>query len=508
LILAYEGQQQVALAADGLRFPSLHLIPDRFWPRERRYHFVVEPLYFHDRQLGFVVFEAGSRDGDVYEMLRRGLSSALQGALLVEHVRERSAELMRQQYILDTFMESVPDRIYFKDLESRITRANKAHATMMGFGDPAEEIGKTDFDLFPQELAQAKYDLEQEIIQTGRPVLTLEEADGPDVWMLTTKMPLRDEHGEIVGTFGISRDITALKQAQAALAQAYARVEQQVAERTAELQQEISERKRAEEELRGYRDHLEELVEERTRELKKAQAELMRQERLSALGQLTATVAHEIRNPLGTVRTAVFSIGDAIERDQANRVERALQLAERNIVRCDDIITELLDYTRDQTLQKTPTRIDAWLDRILDEAREQCAIPESIALIRELHAGADVPIDAERLRRAVVNVLNNAVDAMREKGPFEERNRLTVRTKVVDDRLEVQISDTGCGIPEDVRGRLFEPLFSTKSFGVGLGLSVVRSIMEHHDGGIQVSSRAGEGTTITLWLPLSDNEGD
>jgi PAS domain S-box-containing protein len=508
LIMAYQEQERITLNADGERFSSKSLVPDRFWPRDRRYHFVVEPLYFQDKQLGFVVFEAGSRDGDIYEMLRRGLSSALQGALLVQNVHERSAELTRQQYILDTFMENVPDAIYFKDLESRITRANKAHATNMGFSHPDEEIGKTDFDLFPHEQAQAKYELEQEIIRTGQPVLSLEESDGPKIWVLTTKMPLRNERGEIVGTFGISRDITALKQAQAALAQAYTRVEQQVAERTNELQQEIIERKRAEEELKRYRDRLEELVAERTRELEKAQAELMRQERLSALGQLTATVAHEIRNPLGTVRTAVFSIGDAIKRDEMNRVERALRLAERNIVRCDDIITELLDYTRDQVLQKSPIQIDAWLNRMLDEAVDQRTIPESILLVRELHAGVKVSIDGERFRRAIINLVDNAVDAMREKGPFEARNRLTVSTHVVGGRLEIKISDTGCGIPAEIMNRLFEPLFSTKSFGVGLGLSIVKSIVEQHGGDIEISSQAGEGTAVTLWLPLSEKRGD
>jgi PAS domain S-box-containing protein len=214
---------------------------------------VVEALYFQDQQLGFALFEAGPRDGKIYETLRDQISSALQGALLVQRVRERSAELARQQYILDTFMENVPDRIYFKDLDSRITRANKSHALRVGLSDPVEEIGKSDFDFFPEEQARVKYEQEQEIIRTGQPISLEEESlqpDGQAGWVLTTKMPLRDEHGHILGTFGISRDITELKQAQAALEKAYAEVEQQVQERTAELRREIAERKRAEEALR------------------------------------------------------------------------------------------------------------------------------------------------------------------------------------------------------------------------------------------------------------------
>jgi PAS domain S-box-containing protein len=123
------------------------------------------------------------------------------------------AELARQQYVLDTFMESVPDKIYFKDRESCFTRANQALAQHFGVGDPADLIGKSDFDFFPEDQARPKYEQEQEIIRTGRSIMNLEEPDGIGQWALTTKMPLRDEHGEIIGTFGISRDITALKQA-------------------------------------------------------------------------------------------------------------------------------------------------------------------------------------------------------------------------------------------------------------------------------------------------------
>ncbi len=258
----------------------------------------------------------------------------------------------------------------------------------------------------------------------------------------------------------------------------------------------ITESKQAEEELRRYREHLEELVEERTRELKEAQAELIRKERLSALGQLTATVAHEIRNPLGTVRTAVFAIGDAIERDEMGRLERARQLAERNIVRCDRIITELLDYTRERALNLEPTRVDEWLDALLDEQ----AIPGDIVCEKELSAGAEVPIDREHLRRAVINVVENAVDALQEEGRIG--NELTVSSHVVGNRLEIRVSDTGPGIPADVMEKIFEPLFSTKTYGVGLGLPIVKNIMEQHGGGVEIQSEVARGTIIVLWLPV------
>jgi PAS domain S-box-containing protein len=285
--------------------------------------------------------------------------------------------------------------------------------------------------------------------------------------------PIQDAAGSIAGVQGIVEDITELTQAT--------------------------------EELRKHHDHLEELVAERTRELEEAQVELVRRERFSALGQLTATVAHEIRNPLGTVRTAVFAISDAINRNETHRVERARQLAERNILRCDRIITELLDYTRDRPLNLEPTWADEWLDELLDEQM----FPQDIVCIRQLDAGGQVSIDREQLRCAVLNVLENAVDALQDEAAAG--NRLTVSTHIAVDqtgsRLEIRVSDTGCGIPLDVMNRVFEPLFSTKTVGVGLGLPTARSIMQQHGGGIEIRSQ-GEadygqpgGTTVTLWLP-------
>jgi signal transduction histidine kinase len=272
-----------------------------------------------------------------------------------------------------------------------------------------------------------------------------------------------------------------------------------------QLEQEIAERVQAEKELERHRDHLEELVQERTQELKEAQAELVRRERLSTLGQLTATIAHEIRNPLGTVRTSVFAIGDAIERDEMYRVERALQLAERNVVRCDAIISELLDYARERALHLRPTDIDAWLKAILDDR----PIPQDIACTRELNCGLEIPIDSVHLGRAIINIMNNAIDALQDKK--SPGNQLSVSTHVVEaqagsSRLEIRFHDTGPGIPDDVLPRIFEPLFSTKAFGVGLGLPIVKNIMEQHSGGVNILSKAAgdepEGTSVVLWLPV------
>ena len=180
---------------------------------------------------------------------------------LEQRVERRTAELAREKSIVDTFLANVPDSIYFKDRDSRIIRANKAHARRMGLKSPFEEVGKTDFDFFPEESARWKYAQEQEVLRSGVPVINLEEEDlsrdGRTVWQLTTTMPLRDEHEEVIGVFGISRDITEIKQAEQELERYREHLEEIVKERTAELsqsnarlEQEIAERTQAERALR------------------------------------------------------------------------------------------------------------------------------------------------------------------------------------------------------------------------------------------------------------------
>ncbi len=220
LILAYDASGRAVLPVKGRRFHSTQLVPPNLLGNTRL-HLLAEPLFFQQEQIGFVLFEPGPREGNMYEALRSQISSALQGALLVQRVQNHAAEITRQKYILDTFMASVPDSIYFKDRGSRFTHANTALARKLGLDNPADVRGKSDFDFFPKNLAHSKHAQEQAIMQTGQPLLAEEEPDAGGGWSLTTKIPLRDEHGDIIGIFGISRDITDLKQTQFELHTAY-----------------------------------------------------------------------------------------------------------------------------------------------------------------------------------------------------------------------------------------------------------------------------------------------
>ena len=230
-----------------------------------------------------------------------------------------------------------------------------------------------------------------------------------------------------------------------------------------------------------------------------AQDELLRKERLAAIGQVTATVGHELRNPLGSIRTAL-AVVRKLARGQDPLMKESLAISDRGVTRCDAIISDLLDFTRIRQLNREPTAIDRWLRTVLEEH----GLPAPVRLRLELEAGIEMPLDRDRLRRVVVNVIDNACDAMDGKEPAGDRAPLlTVGTRVNGGRLEITVGDTGHGMAPEVAAKAFEPLFSTKAFGVGLGLPLVKQIMEQHGGGVEITSQEERGTEVVLWLPLA-----
>ena len=257
----------------------------------------------------------------------------------------------------------------------------------------------------------------------------------------------------------------------------------------------ITERKIAEQELAQHRKNLETLVEEKTDKLKAAHAELLQQDRLATLGKLTATVSHELRNPLGTIKTALFSVEDSINRKDVDKVLRPLELAERSIDRCVAIIEELNSFARVKQLNIKETALDDWLQETVDEQN----IPAGILCEMHLAAGEKVPFDQEKLRQVVVNLIGNALHALQEKS--EVGGLLKISTRLLENQVEISIGDNGIGMTKETKKKIFEPFFSTKGFGVGLGMVVVKNIVEQHQGEVIIESRKGAGTTVMVRLP-------
>jgi signal transduction histidine kinase len=234
-------------------------------------------------------------------------------------------------------------------------------------------------------------------------------------------------------------------------------------------------------------------------ELKAATDRLARQERLSMLGQVAGTVSHELRNPLSAIRNSMALLRQMIV-GKVSGVERSLDRVDRNIERCARIINDILDFTRVRDLQREQVSFDAWLGDALGEI----AVPPQVTVRREFSFGAEIALDRDRFRQIVVNLVDNAAQALVDIGwtvPDDRQRSITVRTEDAGPYVRLSVCDNGPGIPADRLTKIFEPLFTTKSFGVGLGLPTVRQIVEQHGGTIDVESTVDQGTVFTIWLP-------
>jgi PAS domain S-box-containing protein len=214
---------RIDLGPDGQHFRSTQLVPDEILPQNRCQSLVVESLHFGGEQIGFVAFETGPRDArTIYDILREEISSALGGALLVQERKRAEEVLLEERNILRTLIDNLPDYIYVKDTESQFIIGNTAQARLVGVKSPDELVGKTDFDLFPKELA-AKYRTDEiTLIDTGQPLIDHEEpvvdSRGNQSWISTTKVPLHDSQGKVIGFVGVGRDITERRKAAEAMA--------------------------------------------------------------------------------------------------------------------------------------------------------------------------------------------------------------------------------------------------------------------------------------------------
>ena len=229
-------------------------------------------------------------------------------------------------------------------------------------------------------------------------------------------------------------------------------------------------------------------------DLARAQEQLVRQERLAALGELAAVVAHEVRNPLGVIFNSLGALRRHAQHGGDTRT--LLDIADEEADRLNRIVGELLDFAKPSTPDLRPTSIA----RVIDDAVAAALAHEQrlVQVAREVPAGLPpVPMDAALIRQAIVNIAVNALQAMPDGGT------LTVRARVAGDVAIMEIGDTGPGIPEQARGRIFEPFFTTKATGTGLGLALVKRILEDHHGRVAVQTSDSSGTVFAIHLPLT-----
>ncbi len=258
----------------------------------------------------------------------------------------------------------------------------------------------------------------------------------------------------------------------------------------------VTERKRAEEALKEYSERLEEMVEERTQELQDAQEQLVRREKLAALGQLAGGVAHELRTPLGVISNAGYYL-KLVYPDADETTKEYLDMISAEVGKATKIISDLLDSTHVKSSERQPATISA----LVDHTFAQCPAAENVQV--NLQIPPDLPtlfVDPQQIEQVLANLITNAYQAMPEGGT------LTISAKAEQAGATLSIADTGCGTSLENMDKLFEPLFTTKARGIGLGLAISKNLVEANGGTIEVESDSvpGKGSTFTVTLPTGD----
>lgn len=360
---------------------------------------------------------------------------------------------------LAAIIDNVARPIFVKNRRFEFVLINRAFADMAG-REREEMLGRTDYDIFAVEEADFFRRKDVEMFSQEAAVVVDEEpltdASGERHIVSTTKVPYRDESGQVTHLFGIISDITQIKL--------------------------------AEETLRDANEELERRVTERTAALADAQQELIRNERLAVLGQLAGGVAHQLRNPLGAIQNAAALLRHGPVDEEQSEV---LGMIDEEVARADRTIAALLDYARVRPPQaRRVTMVD-----LVEEVLDQELIPESIELSIVASPTLEAMIDSAQVQIALGNLVRNAIEAMPDGG------RLSVKVLHVNDRVEVSVGDTGDGVLPEVVPRLFEPLVTTKVDGSGLGLCTARNLIENQGGRIGYRPGKNGGACFVVELP-------
>lgn len=248
--------------------------------------------------------------------------------------------------------------------------------------------------------------------------------------------------------------------------------------------------------IEDYNSELEAKVQERTRELRESQQKLIQTSKMSGIGQLAGGVAHEINNPM----TIILGFAQVVVKDmkEDHPMYLPLKSIEREAIRCKKLVADLLTFSRVAKAMKEPTDIAELIEHTLTMIEAQAKM-KNVIIERDFDASAPhIPVNRNQIQQVIVNLCNNAIDAMPNGG------KITITTRPAGQEIEMRISDSGTGMPDEVKQHIFEPFFTTKDVGkgTGLGLSLCyETITEKHSGTITVESDLGKGTTFIIRLP-------
>jgi PAS domain S-box-containing protein len=461
--------------------------------------------------------------------------------------RQRADEaLVQERNLLRTLIDILPTRIFVKDRNCRYLIINSTQLKYLGLTTQEEALGRTILDILQDELGYQADGDDKLIMETGQSIYNREEMftndDGTPLWLVSTKVPLLDLKGEVIGLVGMSYDITERKLAEQELQNHRDHLEeliqirtQELVESNAQLEREVTVRRQAEQELARHRDHLQDLVSERTADLnetnrrlqeslarlQQTQAQLVESEKMSSLGSLVAGIAHEINTPVGIGVTAAShleqetrEVSGLMEQGQLKASTlRTFLLTARdssnmilsNLMRAADLIQSFKKVAVDQSSQERRIfNLKRYIDEVLLSLRPKLKktthtitinCPDDLSL--DSYPGAFSQV----LTNLVMNSLIHGFENM-------ENGRIGMDIHAENGMLHLRYSDNGKGIPKEFIQKVFDPFFTTRrgTGGSGLGLHILYNLVTQTLGGrVLCSSEPGVETVFTIVCPLSRN---
>lgn len=382
--------------------------------------------------------------------------------------KQAEAAVRQERQLLRSVVDNLPDAVYIKDAQLRKVLANQADVDSVGALSVDDILGKTDWELYPPEVAEQFTADDRTVLETGQPILNHEEllvnVHGQQRWLLTSKLALRDADGRINGILGIGRDIT--------------------------------DRKRLEQVLAAERDLLEQRVAERTRELAAANDRLQDLDRLK--NKFVSDVSHELRTPV----TSLLLYLDLLEHGKPEKRAHYLLSANEQARRMQQLIENILDLSRLERETDRPffepIDLNAVLERVVLAQQPRA---EAAGLRLVLEAAPDLPQvrgDVNHLLQVMTNLVANAIS-------YTPVGSIHVVSRAQARQVIVEVRDTGMGIaPEDLPhlfDRFYRGRLTRHITGTGLGLAIVNEIVVAHGGHIEVSSEVGVGSTFRVCLP-------
>ncbi|MCL4430459.1 MAG: PAS domain S-box protein, partial [Chloroflexi bacterium] len=358
--------------------------------------------------------------------------------------------------------ETTQDGIMARDIQGKMIDCNFAYAKMLGYSK--KELRQLAVQqLIPEKWHEQRERIVKKVLKSGHSILFEREYTRKDGSIFSASVRtwrLTDGKGKVVGIWSIVRDITEQKQLQ--------------------------------NDLQEHAGVLQKIVEDRTKQLKDS-------ERLAAIGQTAGMVGHDLRNPLQTITGELYLAKNAVnalpEGEAKSSLQESLQVIDEQAVYMDKIVSDLQAFVQPVKIDKKPVSLKELVTNVLASV----AVPENIAVkivIRENFP--QIKADLHLLKRVLINLVTNSVQAMPDGG------KLTLTGRVnPDSQVSVSIQDTGVGIPEAIKNKIFTPLFTTKPRGQGFGLAVCKRVIEAHGGTISFESQAGNGAKFTIQFPAS-----